>query len=66
MRQRVPFSDVDMDGHVHNGVYCSSAETAINGLLPESAREALAAVRPPNAPDAPAGNGAPRQRTAGR
>ncbi|MFE7607293.1 acyl-CoA thioesterase [Streptomyces celluloflavus] len=36
MRQRVPFSDVDMHGHVHNGVYCSYAETAINEFLREA------------------------------
>ncbi|MEU5210090.1 thioesterase family protein [Streptomyces sp. NPDC020742] len=36
MRQRVPFSDVDMHGHVHNGVYCAYAETAINEFLREA------------------------------
>ncbi len=33
MRLRVPFCDVDMHGHVHNGVYFSYVETAINEFL---------------------------------
>ena len=33
---RVPFSDVDMHGHVHNGRYLSYVEDAINELLRES------------------------------
>jgi len=32
-RFRVPFRDVDMHGHVHNGVYLSYFESAINELL---------------------------------
>ena len=30
---RIPFADVDMHGHVHNGTYLSYVETAINELL---------------------------------
>jgi acyl-CoA thioester hydrolase len=30
---RVPFRDVDMHGHVHNAVYLSYAEAAINDFL---------------------------------
>lgn len=33
MHLRVPFSDVDMHGHVHNGIYFSYVETAINEFL---------------------------------
>jgi acyl-CoA thioester hydrolase len=36
LRIRIPFADVDMHGHVHNGVYFSYVETAINELLRES------------------------------
>src|SRR5689334_16173487 len=32
-RFRVPFRDVDMHGHVHNSVYLSYFESAINELL---------------------------------
>jgi acyl-CoA thioester hydrolase len=36
LRIRIPFSDVDMHGHVHNGVYFSYVENAINEFLRES------------------------------
>src|SRR5437588_8656960 len=36
MRMRVPFSDVDMHGHVHNATYLSYVENAINAYLRES------------------------------
>ncbi|PAU49958.1 thioesterase [Streptomyces albireticuli] len=32
----MPFSDVDMHGHVHNGVYFSYVETALNTFLREA------------------------------
>src|SRR2546430_12037664 len=36
MRMRSAFCDVDMHGHVHNGMYFSYVETAINEYLRES------------------------------
>jgi acyl-CoA thioester hydrolase len=36
VKLRIPFCDVDMHGHVHNGVYLSYVETAINEFLRES------------------------------
>ncbi|MEU4804102.1 thioesterase family protein [Actinosynnema sp. NPDC023587] len=36
MRTRIPFSDVDMHGNVHNGRYVAYAEDAVNEFLRES------------------------------
>ncbi|MDA9412890.1 MULTISPECIES: acyl-CoA thioesterase [unclassified Bradyrhizobium] len=38
-RFRIPFRDVDMHGHVHNGAYLSYIETAINDFLRHSGLE---------------------------
>lgn len=35
VQMRIPFSDVDMHGHVHNGRYVAYAEDAINAFLRE-------------------------------
>ncbi|MDA2812355.1 thioesterase family protein [Nocardiopsis sp. RSe5-2] len=41
MRLRVPFSDVDMHGNMHNGRYVAYAEDAVNEFLREAGLSAL-------------------------
>ncbi|WP_017555939.1 acyl-CoA thioesterase [Nocardiopsis baichengensis] len=41
MRLRVPFSDVDMHGNMHNGRYVAYAEDAVNEFLREAGLSGL-------------------------